>query len=134
MSIEKDAVAFHADGYNCCQCVLKACKKYYPELDDNMLARIASGFGGGVCCGEICGAVTGGVMAIGLSNEFMEGDRETVLESKKKIKALIQSYNQDFKNNFDSLLCSDLKGGKFSCDELIAYGALSAEKMIENNK
>ena len=134
MGIGEKAADFHGGGYNCCQCVLKACKDYYPELDDNMLARIASGFGGGVCCGEICGALTGGVMAIGLCSRFNEKDSETVLASKAKIKEIIGSYNDDFKNHFGSLLCSELKGGKYSCNELIAYGAEMAEKMIESNK
>ncbi len=132
MSIKEDAVNFHAQGYNCAQCVLKACKAHYPELDDNMLARIASGFGGGVCCGEICGAVTGGVMALGLCSDFDESSSETVLGSKANVKQLIQSFNEDFKNNFESLLCSELKGGKYTCNELIAYGTELAEKMITN--
>ena len=134
MTIAEKAVGFHACGYNCAQCVLKACREFYPELDDNTLARLASGFGGGVCCGEICGALTGGVMAIGLSNSFDESSREAVLSSKETLKKLIQSYNQDFKDNFDSLLCARLKGGKFSCNELIAFSAEAAEKMILNNK
>ena len=135
MNTGEEAAALHNKGYNCTQCVLKVCRsRYFPELDDNMLTRIASGFGGGICCGQFCGAASGGVMAVGLCHSFDETDDESIAASKAEIKKLIQSYNKDFKEKFGSLLCCDLKGGRYSCGELIAYGAELAEKMIKNKE
>lgn len=134
MKLHEKSVELHRKNYNCAQCVLKACKEFYPEVSDELLAKIASGFGGGVCCGEICGALTGGVMAVGLSAEFDESDADSILTSKNNVKAIINDMNSTFKNNFNSLLCSELKGGKHSCNELIAYGTALTEKTIRNIK
>lgn len=134
MTLHEKAVELHSENYNCAQCVLKACKEFYPEISDELLAKIASGFGGGVCCGEICGALTGGVMAVGLSTEFNETDADSILASKNNIKAIISHMNSTFKNNFNSLLCSELKGGKHSCNELIAYATQLTEDTIRNIK
>ncbi len=134
MRLHEKSVELHQKNYNCAQCVLKACREFYPEVSDAVLAKIASGFGGGVCCGEICGALTGGVMAVGLSAEFDESDSDSILASKNSIKAIINDMNSTFKNNFDSLLCSELKGGKHSCNELIAYGTQLTENTIRNIK
>lgn len=134
MNLSEKSVEIHRKNYNCAQCVLKACKEFYPEVPDELLVKIAAGFGGGVCCGEICGALTGGVMAVGLSTEFDESNPESILASKNNIKAIIKNMNATFKNNFDSLLCSELKGGKHSCKELIAYGTELTEKTIRNIK
>jgi len=71
---------------------------------------------------------------VGLSTEFDESSPESILASKDNIKAIIKNMNATFKNNFDSLLCSELKGGKYSCKELIAYGTELTEKTIRNIK
>ncbi len=134
MNLSQKSVELHGKNYNCAQCVLKACREFYPEISEEILAKIASGFGGGVCCGEICGALTGGVMAVGLSAEFDESSAESILSSKNEIKEIIKNMNETFKNNFGSLLCSELKDGKHSCNELISYATELTEKTIRNIK
>ncbi len=134
MNLSEKAVELHGKNYNCAQCVLIALHDSYPEVSEETLIRMASGFGGGVCCGEICGALTGGVMAVGLAEEFKDSCPEEILQSKTRIKEIIQNMNGTFKDNFDSLLCSELKGGKHSCNELIAYGTELTEKTIRNIK
>lgn len=127
MSVKEDAAEFHASGYNCAQSVLKACRKYYPDIDENILSAAAAGFGGGVNCGNICGALSGAVMALGLAEGFDDSD---VLDSKHKISAQTKICNGIFKDKFGSLLCSELRGGRYSCDELIKFGAETAENII----
>ena len=54
------------EGYNCAQSI------FYSFCDDlgfekNTALKIACGFGGGMGCkGEVCGAVAGGIIVIGL--------------------------------------------------------------------
>lgn len=65
---EKAGVLFDG-GYNCAQAVLQATT----GRDDPELLKMAEAFGGGIGkSGCLCGAVTGGVMALGLMGK---GDR-----------------------------------------------------------
>ena len=55
-----------AQGYNCAQSVLLAFEDI-TGLDRETAARVASSFGGGIGgSGEVCGALTGALMALGL--------------------------------------------------------------------
>lgn len=67
------AVEKFLSGYNCAQAVLYA---YAPDLglDAETALKLATGLGGGIGrYGETCGAVTGGVLALGL--KFGRGER-----------------------------------------------------------
>ena len=68
---------------------------------------IASGFGGGLCQGNICGAVTGAVMVLNLryGNSTAENS-----EAKEKIYRVIRAFSEEFKNMNGSIVCSDLIG------------------------
>jgi C_GCAxxG_C_C family probable redox protein len=68
------AVEKFLSGYNCAQAVLYA---YGPDLglDAETALKVATGFGGGMGArGETCGAVTGGILALGL--KFGRGDQQ----------------------------------------------------------
>ncbi len=61
-------------GYNCSQSVIGA---YAEELGvpEETALRMAAGFGGGIGrCGEACGALTGGVMVVGLRTGSAEAN------------------------------------------------------------
>jgi C_GCAxxG_C_C family probable redox protein len=66
MSIKRDrAVSKFSEGYNCAQSVLYS---FFEEagMDGDMAMKVAHGFGAGMGRKqEVCGAVTGGIMAIG---------------------------------------------------------------------
>ena len=130
MGIKDDAVHLHGKGFNCAQCVLCACGKY-TGLDDKKLLAISGGFGGGVRCGEICGAISGAVMAIGTAAPFTDGsDREAM----GRIASLTKQCTGAFRDRFGALRCLDLKRAGVPCDELIAFGAETAEKLINGIK
>lgn len=66
MAQDESAQALFDQGFNCSQAVLGACG---PELglDRDTCLKVAAAFGGGMCrSAGSCGAVTGGLMAIGL--------------------------------------------------------------------
>lgn len=118
MTISEKAVNLHAQGNNCAQSVLRACSEY-TGLDETVAFGIANGFGGGVRSGEICGAISGGVMAIGLN-----------MQSKgiTNIAGTTKAYVEKFKNRYGCVRCIELKGRHISCDELISAAAELAEK------
>lgn len=120
MTIGELAVSYHPAGNNCAQCVLKSCSGY-TGLEDTTAEAVANGFGGGLRSGEICGAISGGVMAIGLAAEK---------KGLKKINPIITEYVNEFREKYGHVRCVELKQEKVSCDSLIGFGADMAEKFI----
>lgn len=121
MTVSDLAVSYHPQGNNCAQCVLKACAEF-TGLDSDTAFAVANGFGGGLRSGEICGAISGGVMAIGLA------------ASKKgltKINGIITEYVDTFRKEYGNVRCADLKKDAVPCDDLIRFGAEMAEKFIK---
>ena len=123
MGIREEAVRLHGEGFNCAQCVLCACGKYTGMDRDSSLA-VACGFGGGVRCGEICGAISGAVMAIGASNK----------DAPSRVAPLAKRCTNAFREKYGFVRCLDLKRAGVSCDELIAFGAETAEKLINEKE
>ena len=61
-----NAKAFAEEGFLCSEAVLLALSKAI-EVENESIPRIATGFGGGIGrCGEICGALSGAIMGLGL--------------------------------------------------------------------
>lgn len=60
---QQNAETAHNAGLNCAQSVLK--QFVDPNKLEEML-KISSGFGGGMKIGSVCGALSGGIMALGL--------------------------------------------------------------------
>jgi C_GCAxxG_C_C family probable redox protein len=98
------AVESFSKGLNCAQAVLSA---YGPALglDEKTCIKIASPFGGGIGhVQEVCGAVSGAVMAIGLKH----GEGSEQRDKRDRIIELTQEFLRQFKERSGSLLCRDL--------------------------
>ena len=85
MDIGQRALDYHKSGYNCAQSVFAACCEY-TGMDEKTALALSAGFGGGARSGELCGAVTGAIMAEGLVFPFNDG-QDT--EAKDKIAACL---------------------------------------------
>jgi len=82
-----------SSGYNCSQSVLYSfCDDLH--LDKDTALRLACGFGGGIAKRqEICGAVSGGILAIGLKHGRGEGQEKPVTEAMYlKVRALTSRF------------------------------------------
>jgi C_GCAxxG_C_C family probable redox protein len=67
--VGEKAVSRFLSGYNCAQSILLTMSEHR-DGENVLIPRIATAFGGGIGrCGSICGALTGGVMAIGIKYE-----------------------------------------------------------------
>ena len=119
----------HERGFNCAQSVLGALGEY-TGLDENTAMALAGGFGGGVRCGEICGAASGAVMALGLAFPYAN---EEDAAAKARIAKLTMTFNRCFIEKFGCVRCQDLKSRGVPCDELIAWAAERAEEIIREN-
>ena len=116
------AVAMFSEGYNCAQSMLGACGPDY-GLPRETAARVALAFGGGIGrTGNLCGAVTGGLMAIGLKCSAKDAKYPAV---KAEAYRLAQEFMARFKARSGSLLCLDIIGCDLSTPEGFKYAVES---------
>ncbi len=112
MNTSKSEVAVEKflSGYNCAQSVLFA---YGPQLglDGDTALKLASGLGGGMGrCGETCGAVTGGILVLGLKyGRGSHEDRSAAEVAHQKTRELMET----FERAHGTCDCRTLLGG---CD------------------
>ncbi len=89
------AVEKFLSGYNCAQAVLSA---YGPDLglDGEMALKVATGLGAGMGRrGEVCGAVTGGILALGLKyGRGGQQDRSATEETYRKTEELMAGFER----------------------------------------
>jgi C_GCAxxG_C_C family probable redox protein len=104
---EEGACLKFDEGVNCAQAVLHSFKDQF-SISEKTLLGLSAGFGSGFARKEeMCGAISGGVIAIGLSLEDpMIANSEHMEQTYAKTQQLIEA----FKNEFGSYLCRDLLG------------------------
>lgn len=119
MDISEKAQALHHAGCNCAQSVLCALGDY-TGLDEETAKRIASCFGSGMRCGEVCGTITGSLMAIGLT---CPGADPNVI-------------TRAFKEKYEFVRCSDLlrAAKQKRCNEFVGFCAELAESIIKEQQ
>lgn len=100
--------------YNCAQSVLRAFAGDFGTEEDEIV-KIASGFGSGIATGQICGAVTGAVMAIGLYTSEIS-DRT---ERKNKTYGLVREFLKRFEEKNGSTECKTLLGYTVTNPEIV---------------
>ena len=77
-------------------------------LDPEQAKKIACGFGAGISkTGNICGAVSGAVMVIGLKYGMTEPGDDAATE---KIRELVREFMQEFTERHGSVNCTELLG------------------------
>lgn len=107
MDHSKKAVRLFKSGYNCSQAVLGA---YAEELglDLDTALKISSSFGGGMGrMREVCGALTGAFMVIGMLNGGYDAKDN---KSKSELYTSIQELADEFKQQNGSIICRELLG------------------------
>ena len=119
----KQAAEIFGSGFNCAQSVLAVfCEDYGLSQKEALL--VASGFGAGLRSGEVCGAVTGAVMVIGLKYGQNKAEDK---ESKQKCNEAAEEFIRAFKGRNKSIICRDIIG----CDLSTTQGRqLATEKNL----
>lgn len=125
MTYKEKATELHQSGCNCCQAVLGSCCDAL-GLDSDTAYRLGAFFGGGMRRGEVCGAVTGALMALGMQY----GD-----ENNRKCPKSLE-FMKAFREQYGSILCKELlpdEGKKKElCPVLIEYCAEYMEKELQD--
>ncbi len=100
-----------ARGFNCAQSVLAAFAERY-DLPAETALRIAASFGAGMArAGEVCGALTGALMVLGLQygSDHPEG--------KEEMYRLAREFMEQFEARHGSMLCKQIIGYDISMAE-----------------
>lgn len=94
-------------GLQCSQAVLATLGEQL-GFDRKQALKLASGFGGGIASqGDLCGAVSGAIMAIGLKHGYDEGPN---VKSRDKVYSLVQKLIQGIKSKHGCYTCKCIIG------------------------
>ncbi len=94
------------ESYNCSQSVLLAMCQHW-GVENDLVPKIATGFGGGMGrSGSVCGAVTGGVMALSIRY----GANEPSVEKRLQTYEYTRKFLEQFEKRNGGILCKDLIG------------------------
>ena len=121
MTAKEKATALHGKGYNCAQSGLMSMGGV-TGLNEATAASVACGFGGGAGCRELCGALSGAIMAVGLKYGA---------ENRPEVNAADREIVTAFRDKFGAVRCADLKAAKISCDDVIAFAAEKADELLK---
>ncbi len=114
--IEAAAGCFR-EGFNCSQAILSTYSGAF-GLDKTTALRAAAALGAGMgCMGEVCGAVTGALMVIGLKYGQTEARDK---EAKAKTYERARAFGERFRAEHGSLLCRELLGCDLGTEEGMA--------------
>jgi len=102
----ESAMHLHNNGFNCCQSVFAAFSDEI-NLDEKTALRIATGFGGGIRIGSVCGALTGALMVLGMQNGH---DTFNDLEEKQRVNEMTIGFIENYKAAVGNIACKDILG------------------------
>jgi C_GCAxxG_C_C family probable redox protein len=114
MTKSDDAVAGYKSRFTCSAAVFSAFSDEL-GLDPDTAKKIACGFGAGISrTGNMCGAVSGALMVIGLKYGKTEANDDAATE---KTRALVRKFIQEFTEENGSVNCTALLGHDLSDPE-----------------
>ena len=107
MTRREAAMANFKKGYNCSQAITLAFADLVP-IDENILLKMASSFGGGMGrLREVCGSVSGMFMIAGLLYGY---DGPETGEAKAEHYARIQELAKRFEEKHGTIICREMLG------------------------
>ncbi|UCE95575.1 MAG: C_GCAxxG_C_C family protein [Candidatus Bathyarchaeota archaeon] len=106
------AQSYAAEGFLCSESVLKAISNHL-EIKCKLIPRIATGLGAGIGGqGMVCGAVSGGILALGI-----RFGRNIVKKEERKAYWFALEFLNRFKKEHRHLTCRELTGCDFNTAE-----------------
>jgi C_GCAxxG_C_C family probable redox protein len=104
------AANYHERGYGCAQSVIASFASDF-GLDEELALKIATGFGSGMgrMC-EVCGALTGGFMVIGLKYGKYRTEGTRYGNETETTYKMVSELAAKFKDRNRSMICRELIG------------------------
>lgn len=140
------ALDYFSNSFNCAQSVFTTFATQM-GMNEKTALMVSTGFGGGARNGEICGAVSGALMVLGLKfGHFDSNDKEQKAFAYK----LCCEFCDKFRKANKSIVCRELLGYDLSipeqnakireknlfktvCPEMIKSAVIILEDMLKNN-
>lgn len=122
--VEQRAFDYFQSGFLCSEAVSKTIVELFGREPSHDIPRIASGFGGGFggTRDDACGALSGGIIALG----YLFG-RMTPTEDYRPIFELVAEYKRRFRERFGSSTCNILLEGFGEQDDWAKCKRMAAE-------
>ena len=111
--------------YSCAQAILHGANDYYNIGLQPATLKLIVPFGAGMCTGNTCGMLTGGIAVIGALFA------EEMPTQNLKMKEITRYWTEEFECEFKSLNCSLLKEINLQPDERCAPLILKAADILE---
>ena len=106
MNKSEMALKLFADGFNCSQAVLTVFAEDF-GLDKELALKLGTQFGGGARNGELCGAVSGALLVLGLKYGHYEQNNT---QQKSRAYGIASEYTIRFTQVNGSIVCRELLG------------------------
>ncbi|MEN3202136.1 MAG: C-GCAxxG-C-C family protein [Atribacterota bacterium] len=107
-------VEYHRQGFNCAESVLLGLCDHL-GIENSLIPRIATGFGGGIGhTGNICGAITGAVMALGIR---FGRENPQDKDSRDRLYLLVETFLKEIEETLGYLDCLNLIGVRLNTKE-----------------
>ena len=130
-SMAKKIPEYFGQGYSCAESLMMVSLRCLGKPED--LIWVASGFGGGLYHKDLCGFLTSGIMAIGLSAGMLNKEKK---EAKEHCKHLVKEYWKWWTSYAPLHCCEIRKEGTSSkvCRRLGQLAAVKIEELIGTDK
>lgn len=106
MNKTEKALSLFSNNFNCSQAVFTAFASDF-GIDEKTALMLGTSFGGGARNGEICGAVSGALLVLGLKYGHYDAEDN---EQKSRAYEIAVDYTKRFKEKNGSIVCRDLLG------------------------
>lgn len=125
--IQDRAEKYFWAGYNCAESVLLAAAETFDLGLRPADVRLATGLGGGLGRGDVCGALSGVVLALGAV-----AGRTDPGQSQESFKALREKVVATFEAEFKSIRCNELKTEeREDCVAFVRTAAAALARVME---
>jgi len=129
MLMQKIEEYYKGHNLNCAETILYAANDEYNLGLDKNAFKMAAGFGAGMYTGTVCGALSGGIMAI--SRLFVDDKAHT----SPNLKALVEEFLSRYSNKMGDINCSYLRekhhNKEVRCLNVIKEAGIILDEMVK---
>ena len=137
MKKSEEALKDFGTKYNWSQAVISVFTEEL-DLDKELALKISKGFGGGASRGELCGAVSGGIIALGL--KYGDSSKPYIEKFEKRIEELYRSIRceemlgYNVSNDDENKIVENKNLKTKLCPKIVADAVSEIEKSLNTDK
>lgn len=130
--LRKEVEKYTQQKYNCSESMLRGMNDYYQlKLDDQAL-KLAAGFGGGLYAQDVCGCLTGAVMALGALR--VKDQAKTTANFTDEVQQLYEAFRDEYGHVDCAVLRQTQRDPVLGCAAFIHRVADFFEEIIKESE